>query len=218
MDMTTIEPPFHPFQDLADELLPHAFDVDDGSHDVGHLVRVWRAVRRIMAVEGGDGEILLASSILHDSVHVEKNSPNRSKASLAAADKATSILEGLGWQKSRIERVAHAIEAHSYSAGVEPLTLEAMILRDADRLDGLGLVGVARCFLVSGRIGRALYDHADPRGESRTHDDMAYTLDHFPVKLLKLRDGFLTAEGRRIAEARHAAVEDFYDRFLEEIA
>ncbi len=140
---------------LAETLLPHAFPPgnDDGSHDLAHLDRVWGNVQAIVTAEGGDTEILAAAVLLHDCVAVEKNSPLRNQASRLAAEKAISLLTGLRWPTDRRQAVAHAIEAHSFSAGIEPDTLEARILQDADRLDALGFMGVGPLFLHGGPDG-----------------------------------------------------------------
>lgn len=206
-----------PHEVLAAALLPQAFDRMDGAHDHAHLARVWANVRRIMAAHGGDEEILLAATLLHDGIAVPKDSPLRPQASRLAAEKARGILRDLDWPADRIDAVAHAIEAHSFSARIEPRTLEARILQDADRLDTMGFVGVARCFLVSGHMGRALYDPEDPLAERRELDDVVFTLDHFPAKLLHLAAGFQTGEGARLATERHDRLLAFYSGFLEEI-
>ncbi|WP_456268835.1 HD domain-containing protein [Kushneria sp. AK178] len=208
---------FSPHQALADALLARLPDVTDGAHDLAHLGRVWRNVQRISAVEGGDGDLLLAATVLHDGVHVPKDDPRRSSASRLAAEQARGILEALSWEDSRIEAVAHAIEAHSFSAGIAPQTLEAGILQDADRLDALGALGIARCFYTAGQMGSALYDPLDPQAAARALDDRRFTLDHFQTKLLTLRAGFRTATGQQLAEARHARLVAFRDALLEEI-
>ncbi|MDF0603777.1 HD domain-containing protein [Psychromarinibacter sp. C21-152] len=209
---------FAPHDALARHLLPHAVALsDDGAHDLGHLLRVWANVQRIAAVEGGDREVLAAAVLLHDCVAVEKDSPERAMASRLAAAQAREVLGGLGWPEPRIGAVAHAIAAHSYSAGIEPETLEARVLQDADRLDAIGLIGVARCFYVTGRMGRALYDPEDPAAEARALDDARFGLDHFRVKLLRLAEGFRTATGQALARARHARLEAFLDGFLDEV-
>jgi len=128
---------------------------------------VWQNVRAISAKEGGDMNILTAATILHDCFSVEKSSPLRSKASRLAAQKAAEILRVLKWDDVTIERVAHTIEAHSFSAEIAPQTIEAKILQDADRLDAIGAIGVARCFYVAGRLSRTLYDLADARATDR---------------------------------------------------
>ena len=209
---------FAPHDAMAADLLPHAADTTDGSHDLAHILRVFRNAMRIHAVEGGDGGVIAASALLHDCVAVEKNSPLRPQASRLAAGKAAGILRGLAWPGGRIAAVAHAILAHSFSANIPPETLEAKILQDADRLDAIGMVGAARCFYVAGRLNSALYDPADPRAENRPVDDRAYSIDHFPAKLFRLADGFQTAAGAALARERHRRLEEFYHLFLEEIA
>ena len=114
-------------------------------------------------------------------------------------------------------RLAHAIEAHSFSANIEPRTLEAEILQDADRLDALGMVGVARTFYIGGRMGTALYHAEEPVAITRPLDDKRFAIDHFHVKLLKLADGFRTKTGRDLAAERHARLERFLNEFLDEV-
>ena len=208
---------FSPFEALAEELLPHAIDNNDGAHDVAHLQRVWKNASRIQASEGGDAEILCAAALLHDCVSVEKNDPRRSHASRLVAEKAKGLLARRGWLSDRIARTAHAIEAHSFSAGIAPETLEAKILQDADRLDAIGLIGAARCFYTAGRMGSGLYDPEDPMAVSRPLDDKRHALDHFPAKLFKLADGFQTTTGAALARLRHKGLEQFLADFLDEI-
>ena len=112
--------------------------------------------------------------------------------------------------------MAHAIEAHSFSAGIPPRTLEARILRDADRLDALGAIGVARCFWLAGARDAALYDIADPGAEERPLEDAAFAIDHFRTKLLSLEDGFTTPTGQRLAATRTKTLRAFYRDFMEE--
>ena len=209
---------FAPQQALARALLPHATEANgDGSHDLAHLFRVWKNAAAIQREEGGDPSILLAATLLHDCVSVEKDAPNRSQASRLAAGKAAGILRGLGWDADAIAAVAHAIEAHSFSAGIEPLTIEAKTLQDADRLDAIGMVGVARCFYIAGRMGSALYDAEDPAASHRPYDDKRFAIDHFHTKLLTLSANFRTAAGGRMAQERHARLERFLAEFSDEI-
>ena len=209
---------FAPFQDLASLLIPHTVaEKIDGSHDESHLLRVWNNVCAIRNEEGGDPEILIAATLLHDCVSVEKNSPFRSSASRLAAAKATELLTEMGWGEERVAAVAHAVEAHSFSAAITPETIEAKILQDADRLDALGMIGVARLFYVSGRMGGGLYDPQDPHATHRDYDDKRFAADHFHTKLFKLADGFQTATGARLAKARHASMKRFLDELMEEV-
>ncbi|HHQ6552526.1 TPA: HD domain-containing protein [Serratia fonticola] len=221
MHSPTVSPellqPFSPFQALAQELLPLTLEGDDGSHDVAHLHRVWKNCRQISQDEGGDQQILCAAVLLHDCVAVEKNSPQRHLASRMAAEKASIVLATLGWSDENINKTAHAIEAHSFSAAIPPQTLEAKILQDADRLDAIGMIGVARCFYIGGRMRSALYDAADPLAQQRQYDDKRFTLDHFETKLFKLQEGFQTAAGRRMAALRTERMRRFLSELLEEV-
>ncbi|WP_447870745.1 HD domain-containing protein [Serratia fonticola] len=221
MHSPTVSPellqPFTPFQALAQELLPLTLEGDDGSHDVVHLHRVWKNSRQISQDEGGDQQILCAAVLLHDCVAVEKNSPQRHLASRMAAEKASIALASLGWSVDSINKTAHAIEAHSFSAAIPPQTLEAKILQDADRLDAIGMIGVARCFYIGGRMRSALYDAADPLAQQRQYDDKRFTLDHFETKLFKLQEGFQTEAGRRMAALRTERMRRFLSELLEEV-
>ena len=208
---------FTPYAKLAHTLLPANDMSADGSHDVSHLIRVWNNAKIIQANEGGDLELLAAAVLLHDCVQVPKDSPNRSGASMLAAQRAREVLAKLGWNPSRIEVVAMAIESHSFSAGMAPTSQEGCILQDADRLDAMGLIGIARCFYTAGKMSSLLYDHADPGGAQRPLDDRQFALDHFPKKLLKLAEGFQTEAGQRLAQERHQSLTDFHRRFLSEI-
>ena len=211
--------PFAPYQPLAAFLL-RGFDANgtDGSHDLSHIVRVWRNAARIARTEPGcDTELLLAAVILHDCVAVEKNSPRRADASRLSAARAREIVAPLAWAPARVDGLTHAIETHSFSADLVPKTREAKILRDADRLDAIGAIGIARCFHVGGRMGGALYHPGDPGAETRSLDDRAYALDHFPAKLFKVAEGFLTAEGQRLAAARSRLMRDFVTAFRAEV-
>ncbi|MCB2134559.1 MAG: HD domain-containing protein [Rhodobacteraceae bacterium] len=187
----------------------------DPSHGIDHADRVWTHARTIADGEGMEaGPVLLAAAYLHDLVTLPKDHPRRSEAATLSATAAGPVMEALGMSRVEIAAARHAIEAHSFSGGIEPQTPEARVLRDADRLEALGAVGIARCFAVSGALGRRLFDPDDPFACNRPLDDGANTLDHFAVKLLKLPDTFLTETGRRLADARAAVMR----RYLQELA
>jgi uncharacterized protein len=190
---------------------------DDGSHDQSHLLRVWQNASAIAEHEPDcDRTVLMAAVILHDCVAVEKNAPHRAQASRLSADRARSILAGLGWDAVRIERTAHAIEAHSFSAGIAPQSVEARIMQDADRLDAIGAMGIARCFYVAGRMGSRLYNPDDPTAARRDFDDQAFALDHFGAKLFKVAGTFQTRVGQAMADERTRTMQDFMRAFLDE--
>lgn len=217
-DLTRAAAAFAPFEQLAGSLLRCvADDAGDGSHDLAHLVRVWNNARRIRQQEGGDARILLAAVLLHDCVRVEKDSPLRAQASALSARQAEKILREQGWPPHEIEAVAHAVLAHSYSAGVAPRSLEARIVQDADRLDAIGAIGVARCFYVAGRMGSSLYHAGDPQADERSLDDQRYALDHFQAKLFKLATGFQTAAGAAMATQREQRMRRYVGELLAEL-
>ena len=112
--------------------------------------------------------------------------------------------------------MAHAIEAHSFSAAIAPTSLEARIVQDADRLDALGAVGLARMFYVSGRLGRALAHPTDPLALHREWDDMQYALDHIEAKLARLPGMMQTQAGREVADERLALLLAFRAAFVAE--
>jgi uncharacterized protein len=212
--------PFAPYQALADFLLS-TFDANavGGAHDVSHMVRVWRNAAHIARTEPDcDPEILLGAAILHDCVAVEKNSPQRPLASRLSAARAREIVAPLQWPRQRVDALAHVIETHSFAAELIPETTEAKVFQDADRLDAIGAIGIARCFHVGGRMDGALYDLGDPGAEARPLDDQAYALDHFSTKLFKISDGFFTVEGKRMAAARTRRMAEFVTAFRAEIA
>ena len=196
-------------------------DHKDSSHDLGHFQRVWRAAQYINKEEGliADPLVLLTAAYFHDLVSLPKNHPERSASSRLSAERTVALLEEtfVEFPREKIEGVRHAIHAHSFSAGVEPLTAAARILQDADRLEALGAIGLARVFYTAGQLGQKLFDEADPLASFRALDDQVYALDHFTVKLLKLPARMNTATGRRLADERAAYLSAFMERISLEI-
>lgn len=130
----------------------------DAAHDPCHIQRVVTNAQRLSAAEGADWLIVMPAAWLHDCVIVPKSSPDRKRASTLAARRAVEWLESHAWPHGRLDEIAHAIESHSFSAGIEPRTLEAKVVQDADRLDALGAVGLARTLMLGGELKRAFYD------------------------------------------------------------
>lgn len=189
----------------------------DAAHELEHVRRVVANARRLAAAEGARAEIVMPAAWLHDCVAVPKGSPRRHQASRLAADEAGRFLRAAGYPAEWISEIEHAIEAHSFAAGIEPRTLEARVVQDADRLDALGAVGLARCMMLGGAAGRAFYDHRDPFARHRAPDDTAYVIDHFFVKLLHLEERMSTATGRREATDRVEYLRRFLERLESEI-
>lgn len=174
----------------------------DAAHDLEHTRRVVANARALAPAEGADLAIVLPAAWLHDCVTVPKNSPRRPMASRLAAVAAASFLADEGYPVALISAVEHAIAAHSFTAGIPPATVEARVVQDADRLDALGAVGIARCLMLGAIMGRPLYDPGEPFPIRRPPDDAVASLDHFYTKLLRLAGTMTTAAGRAEAEAR----------------
>lgn len=190
----------------------------DGAHDLGHLARVWANARLIAMDEpGADPLVLVAAAWFHDIVNLPKNHPDRARASTLSADRAVAELAAMGYPADRLAGVHHAIAAHSFSAGIPATSADAKILQDADRLEALGAIGLARMFLVSGQMGGGMFDAADPLAERRPLDDRRYALDHLEVKLFPVSQSMHTATGRAIAEERADWMASFRTRLLHEI-
>jgi uncharacterized protein len=193
----------------------------DGSHDLGHFQRVWKMAREINRREGAGADelVLLASAYFHDLVALPKNHPERGNASRLSADRAVQLLKEQwnDFPSGKLEGVRHAIHAHSYSARVEPATMEAKILQDADRMEAVGAIGLARVWYSAGQMNQSLFHGTDPLAEGRAANDQQYALDHFQLKLLRLPDMMNTATGRRMAGERAEYLREFLKRICLEI-
>lgn len=192
---------------------------DDGAHDLQHLHRVWYSARKLLPLyPDADALVVLASCYLHDLVNLPKTHVGRTQASRQAATLAVAKLTEAGFPADRLPAVAHAIEAHSFAAAIAPQTIEAQIVQDADRLDALGAIGLARLYYTAGRMGSALAHPSDPAANRRTPDDRAYALDHIECKLATLPAAMQTEAGRLLADKRLAWLREFRECFLEEWA
>lgn len=190
---------------------------DDGAHDASHLERVWRNAQELLKQHPeADALVVMAACFLHDLVNLPKNHPERDQASRRSAQLARHQLSWMEFPAGKLDAVAHAIEAHSFSAAIAPRTLEARIVQDADRLDALGAVGLARLFYIAGSMGSALAHGADPLALDRPLDDRAYALDHIVVKLARLPDMMQTEAGRRLGQQRLAELTRFRADFAAE--
>ncbi|HCW46162.1 MAG TPA: phosphohydrolase, partial [Erwiniaceae bacterium] len=169
------------WQSRFENWLHTSWPQDDKAHDIAHFRRVWKTAQHIMQGTEADPLVVLTACYFHDVVNLPKNHPQRHLASSKAAVETRRILseDFIDFPVELHNAVAHAIQAHSFSAGIKPETLEARIVQDADRLESLGAIGLARVFYTSGALGRALFDSDDPLGRDRQLDDASWTLDHF---------------------------------------
>lgn len=195
---------------------------EDSSHGVYHCQRVWRAAKDIALNELSDEEdfdflVLLAASYFHDLVNLPKNHPDRNKASSKSAEAAATILRKMNFPENKIKHTMSCIASHSFSANIMCKSLEAEVLQDADRLEALGAIGLARTFNISGQLGTQLFHDTDPLAKHRDLDDKTYCFDHFFTKLLQLPDSFKTNTGKQEANHRAQFLLDFKDQLLREL-
>lgn len=205
------------WQARCEQFLASAPQPADAAHDIGHIRRVAANAAALAAAEQANLAVVLPAAWLHDCVSVPKSSPARGRASALAADAAVRFLQSSGYTAALLPTIHHAIEAHSFSANIVPTTPEARVLQDADRLDALGAIGVARCLMLSGQLGRRLYDPAEPFPQQRPPDDLANAVDHFYTKLLRLAGTMQTQAGRAEAERRTAFMHQFLGQLAGEI-
>ncbi|RFM27417.1 phosphohydrolase [Deminuibacter soli] len=207
-------------QQFISYLTTHA-NSDDGAHDMGHFNRVWQNCRAINQTEGNkaDDLVLLTAAYFHDLVSFPKNHPDRSCSSLLSADQTAVLLKEhfTGFPADKIAAVHHAIHAHSFSAGIPTETYEAQILQDADRMEALGAIGIARTFYTAGLMHSSMFNAEDPMGENRPLNDSRYALDHFTVKLLQLPALMNTAAGKQMARANADYLVQFREKMCREI-
>ena len=190
----------------------------DPAHGLDHVRRVVANARQLAEAEGARLEVVLPAAWLHDCVVVPKDSPDRPMASTQAARTARSWLETAGYDRSLLDEIEHSIATHSFSAGLSPRTIEAKVVQDADRLDSLGAIGIARCLMLGGNLERPLYDPDDPFCEGREPDDSISTIDHFYTKLLRLSDTMQTDSGRKEAAKRTEFMVSYLQRLAEELS
>lgn len=190
----------------------------DPAHDFSHILRVYRMAEHLCEVEGGDPSIALPAALLHDLYQVPKNHPERAAAAEKSAVMAERMLKEISYPNDKIPFIMLAIRSHSFSRGETPTTKEAMIVQDADRLDAIGAIGIARLWVTGAQFNRQLYSPEDPFCENgREPDDLQYSIDHFYQKLLKIKDRLMTEEARRIAEERHAFLVKYVGQLRREL-
>ncbi len=190
----------------------------DSAHDLAHVARVARHAGALAVEAGADVRVCVAAAWLHDLEWLPKNHPEASLCAARSARLIPALLADVGLA-ALTEAVVQAVEEHPFSVGRAPSTLEAAILQDADRLDAIGAIGVARCFATGGSFGGALWHAGDPFAESgRPLDDKAFSLDHFERKLLRLAGAMNTPAGRRRAAALHATMQGFVEALRAELS
>ncbi|MEW6523655.1 MAG: HD domain-containing protein [Bacillota bacterium] len=202
------------------------------AHNLGHVHRVYRLALRLSQDEpGADLEILLPAAILHDVARaLEDQDPTGSiDHAMAGAELAVAILRDQGYPEHKLPAVRHCIEAHRYRGRVRPSTIEAQILSDADKIDAVGAVGIARSFMLAGQYGEPMYSGAPLEtyvqkntesglADGRIKDISQHAPDiEYRVKLRHITDRLYTGTAKTMAQARLAYMEGFFDLLRAEI-
>ena len=186
---------------------------NDPAHDFEHVMRVYHNAERICKKEKGNKELVLSAVLLHDLV----KSSNRKISADASAKLSEKILKKNSFSNNEITIICNAIREHSFSKGKTPSTIEGKILQDADRLDAIGAIGLARVFSFSGSNHRQFYDPNDPFSKNRTLNDDKWALDHFFKKLLLLEGKMNTKTGKDLAVKRTKILKNFLKEIKNEI-
>ena len=190
---------------------------NDPAHDFQHVLRVCRNAEHLCKKEKVDRKLVLCAALLHDLVSYPK-SDNRSKlSSIESAKRSKELLEKYDFLENEIKIICDAIQDHSFSQNKIPKTIEGKILQDADRLDALGSIGLARVFATSGSLNRSFYNPEDPFCKNRNPDDSVWAIDHFFQKLLKLEDLMNTKSGKIEAKKRTLVLKSFLKQLKREI-
>lgn len=187
------------------------------AHDFFHVLRVCHNARLLARAEDADESVVVTAALLHELFTLPKGHPDSSRAGDTCAVHARELLTRVGADAAFSERVALAIRDHAFSKGVTPESLEAKLLQDADRLDALGAIGLARMWATCADMKRPFYSPDDPFCEAREPDDKSWGLDHVYTKLLRLPDRLHSGEARRIAASRVAVMQEFLRALRREI-
>ncbi len=187
----------------------------DAIHDFDHVLRVLTTAERLAQEEGADWDIVRAATLLHDVArgHGDRMAEDHARA---GAEIARELLAEQ--PAATVEAVAHAIAAHRFRTGPAPRTVEAQVLHDADKLDAIGAIGVARAFAYGGFEGQRLWADVPPdyrESQSTRHEHTP--VHEFQIKLAKIKDRLLTLSARKLAEERHTFMVAFYEQLDREV-
>lgn len=200
------------------EFVKERLEGKDSAHDWWHVHRAWKNAVRIGKEEGGDLFVIELAALLHD-VEDWKFSDSRD----SGKNLAREWLEEMGVSDDIVSRVTDIVENVSFKgAGVdsEMESLEGKIVQDADRLDAIGAIGIARCFAYGGSEGKPIHEPGEEPEDHETFEEYrksdSSSINHFHEKLLLLKDRMNTETAEEIAEGRHEFMEEFLERFHEE--
>ena len=190
---------------------------NDPAHDFDHVMRVYNNAQKIIKKEKVNPKLVLSAVLLHDIVSYPKSSKRSKFSSIDSAKKSKIILKKHGFSNEEIIIISNAIAEHSFAQNKVPQTIEGKILQDADRLDALGAIGIARVFATSGSLNRPFYNIDDPFCIKRNSDDDLWAVDHFFNKLLKLESMMNTKSGKIEAKKRTKVLKEFLKQLKDEV-
>lgn len=200
------------FDRLMEKVKPYF--AETSGHGFDHVMRVYRNALMISAGQLVDLDIVKAAVLLHDIARHKQDIGEVKCHAKAGAEMATLILAELDFPLAKILSVAYAIEVHRYSKGIDPETLEAKVLQDADRLDALGAICIARVFGYGAKKGRPMYDPNIQMSDKYDGTVSSTSFNHFHEKILKITpDTFKTEKAQMAAESRYQFILDFMDQF-----
>ncbi len=184
-------------------------------HDKYHTERVYNTAVQIAKREKADLDVVRAAALLHDIARALEDEGKITDHASEGAKMARKILEEVDFPKEKIPKVIHCIETHRFRKNMKAKSLEAKILQDADRLDIIGAIGIARVFTRGGWGNKPIHDPKIPPKER--YDGKSLTsVNHIHEKILKVKDTINTDTAKGIAEERHKFTEQFLQRLLEE--
>src|SRR5512135_667181 len=193
----------------------------DAVHAFDHIQRVYHMAERLARLEGADLEIVRAAALLHDTGETTPGAEERASHHFAAADFAAQVLQEEGWPAERIAAVQHCIRAHRFRDGREPpQTPEAKVIFDADKLDVLGAIGVARAVAYATLAGEPVYAQPSQRflesGEEEPGEPHS-SYHEYLFKLSKIKSRLFTSSARALAEQRAAYLAGYYEQLQAEL-
>jgi uncharacterized protein len=189
----------------------------DPAHDFLHVQRVVKNAQLILKDVPADAEVVIPAILLHELFNYPKSDPRSHLSGDICAERAGVILDECHYPPEKRHRVLDCIRFHSFSRGIVPDHIEGKIVQDADRLDAIGAIGIARLFATCAEMQRPFYNDSDPFGKHRELNDKAYGLDHFYTKLFKLADGMHTAVAKEIAFKRTEFMMEYIEQLKSEV-
>jgi uncharacterized protein len=190
---------------------------NDSAHDFEHVMRVYKNAQKICKKEKTNEKLVLSAVLLHDIISYPKSDKRSKLSSIHSAKKSKQILKKYDFPQEEITIISNAIRDHSFSQNKIPATLEGKILQDADRLDAIGAIGIARVFATGGSLKRPFYNIDDPFCKTRKPNDKIWTVDHFYKKLLNLEALMNTKSGKEEAKKRTLMLKEFLKQLKQEI-